>query len=1043
MYGHRQHPPESGRGKDPSGHDRAGMMHGRSNNNNSSSRTTYSSRSTPKNILDELQDIEHALSMVSSHSTMVSHNYNTSRVHPPASQDWHTRTTPPTSTPPRTHSNYIDRNPSSHSTAASRDPPLSNNHVTPSQQKKSNNGNYPRSPLVRFSEQLEVYSKHISQGCSNTPTVPILRSKGSSGSLSKRVHSTDIPNESSNSFDILPPSGGSRDPTPRAAAGDQHGRPHSSQQVPREPAGITTTTHTATSIPSPTCGKAMSDPPIDRSRRLLMSPAANTTRPPTSHQTASLGRYQVRQGALSLQEQNTNTSYNMSSILGGNYNNNNNTISRGASVSRSNSDMELNPRRLYSQLENTHQSQSTSLLPKQDLAPTPRNREQAPTPNNKRGGTATANSSTWNIAALFSNPCQSPLVTSRPTEVPPFPSIQIQENCSTTSVPGVLHIPKTSSASTRIAPSTNEHAHPEAAQVAFPDDGASLSGESATSSTESATAMLMSSFRQATKDQWEKVPTWKIDSSSDAGEDDSFCSEKTPSSSTHEMLERNAPLSDSKIYSKPKRRTKRVATTTATKKMSYLQLGDDGSLQQMNVGTEVMALPKSIEVRLEESTCHEKQPQELGNDCFGKALHRFRSNSSQGDEDELVSIEEQNDMGILKKSTSETEDTDSGIHFPRMTSGWDRFERDVDSDCGDNEILITSSSKKRRVRKQSRLWILWVLVCAVIICLSGGLPVYFYMTSQPTESSADVTVVDLETTSPNSTFQQYPSVPLDFDNCILLNGDLPSVYSQRYQTIRQYLRLLSVGRTAMVDQPETPQRKALCWLAEYDPYQIDVGVATRAAIIQRYSLAVLYFSLASTDLVSENILLNSNFLSAQHECTWDAIMCSRPGVVSALLLSDKNLRGELPAEIGNLQGLSFLELSLNQITGTIPITIQQLAALQYLGMSFNELTGTVPSELGRLRNLQYLNLRSSQVRGTIPAELGNLSNLESLLLEGNLLSGTIPSALGNLILSRSMSFRRNYLSGRVALELCELRHVGNLQELTVDDWIACDCCTST
>mmetsp|Transcript_8605 Transcript_8605/g.15712 ORF Transcript_8605/g.15712 Transcript_8605/m.15712 type:complete len:335 (+) Transcript_8605:1-1005(+) len=285
-------------------------------------------------------------------------------------------------------------------------------------------------------------------------------------------------------------------------------------------------------------------------------------------------------------------------------------------------------------------------------------------------------------------------------------------------------------------------------------------------------------------------------------------------------------------------------------------------------------------------------------------------------------------------------------------------------------------------------------------------------------------------------------IGMDMFDCVSLYGDQYSGYSERYKTIRQYLRLSSVGHTSMIDQPQSPQRKALCWLAEKDKYEIDVSEENQKAIVQRYSLAVVFFSLASPGNSYPDSLTNSDFLSAKHECDWNVVMCNEPGVVSALLLSDKYMHGNLPVEVGNLVNLSFLDVSLNQVTGIIPTSIQQLTALEYFAMAFNELSGSIPSVLGRMTSLQFLDTRSNQLQGTIPTELGSLSKLESLLLEGNKLSGTIPSSLGNLYLSQQMSFRRNYLSGRVAVELCELRYAGSLTELKVDYWVACDCCTT-
>ena len=62
----------------------------------------------------------------------------------------------------------------------------------------------------------------------------------------------------------------------------------------------------------------------------------------------------------------------------------------------------------------------------------------------------------------------------------------------------------------------------------------------------------------------------------------------------------------------------------------------------------------------------------------------------------------------------------------------------------------------------------------------------------------------------------------------------------------------------------------------------------------------------------------------------------------------------------------------------------------------NQLTGEIPSELGSLSSLIWLNLSGNQLSGEIPPELGNLSNLEWLSLVENELSGCVPSGLINV-----------------------------------------------
>jgi Leucine-rich repeat (LRR) protein len=61
-----------------------------------------------------------------------------------------------------------------------------------------------------------------------------------------------------------------------------------------------------------------------------------------------------------------------------------------------------------------------------------------------------------------------------------------------------------------------------------------------------------------------------------------------------------------------------------------------------------------------------------------------------------------------------------------------------------------------------------------------------------------------------------------------------------------------------------------------------------------------------------------------------------------------------------------------------------------LFLSNNQLCGSIPSQLGDLSNLNIINLYWNQLSGSIPSQLGNLSNLTELGLHWNELSGSIP-----------------------------------------------------
>ncbi|MEO8215506.1 MAG: fibronectin type III domain-containing protein [Acidobacteriota bacterium] len=132
-----------------------------------------------------------------------------------------------------------------------------------------------------------------------------------------------------------------------------------------------------------------------------------------------------------------------------------------------------------------------------------------------------------------------------------------------------------------------------------------------------------------------------------------------------------------------------------------------------------------------------------------------------------------------------------------------------------------------------------------------------------------------------------------------------------------------------------------------------------------------------------------------------------------LFLSHNKLIGSIPESLKNLSNLRVLELASNQLIGTIPSSLGNLSKLEELQLGDNQLTGTIPASLGGLSNLTFLTLFSNQLIGSIPDSLGNLSKLQFLALFSNQLSGTIPDSLGNLSKLLLLALNSNQLSGSI------------------------------
>ncbi|CAL9762603.1 unnamed protein product [Musa acuminata subsp. burmannicoides] len=90
-------------------------------------------------------------------------------------------------------------------------------------------------------------------------------------------------------------------------------------------------------------------------------------------------------------------------------------------------------------------------------------------------------------------------------------------------------------------------------------------------------------------------------------------------------------------------------------------------------------------------------------------------------------------------------------------------------------------------------------------------------------------------------------------------------------------------------------------------------------------------------------------------------------LVNIIDLSNNNLTGEIPIEIGSLSMLQTLNLSRNSFVGQIPAAIGAMKSLETLDLSFNKLSGVIPQSFSALNSLNHLNLSYNNLSGAIPS----------------------------------------------------------------------------
>lgn len=103
--------------------------------------------------------------------------------------------------------------------------------------------------------------------------------------------------------------------------------------------------------------------------------------------------------------------------------------------------------------------------------------------------------------------------------------------------------------------------------------------------------------------------------------------------------------------------------------------------------------------------------------------------------------------------------------------------------------------------------------------------------------------------------------------------------------------------------------------------------------------------------------------------------------VIGLALPNSQLLGSIPADLGMIEFLQYLDLSNNSLNGSLSFSLFNASQLRNLDLSNNLISGHLPETMGSLHNLQLLNLSDNALAGKLPVSLTTLQSLTIVSLK--------------------------------------------------------------
>ncbi|KAL9328899.1 hypothetical protein ACSQ67_003902 [Phaseolus vulgaris] len=156
--------------------------------------------------------------------------------------------------------------------------------------------------------------------------------------------------------------------------------------------------------------------------------------------------------------------------------------------------------------------------------------------------------------------------------------------------------------------------------------------------------------------------------------------------------------------------------------------------------------------------------------------------------------------------------------------------------------------------------------------------------------------------------------------------------------------------------------------------------STRGPLLNALEISKYVEIAAKTDKQDSTVVNALRLLSSESSQTnegdpcvptpWEWVNCSTttPPRITKIIMSRRNVKGEIPPELSNMEALTELWLDGNLLTGPLP-DMSKLINLKIVHLENNKLSGRLSSYLGSLPSLQALFIQNNSFSGEIPAGL--------------------------------------------------------------------------